>query len=293
MNQLFVIDIGNFRIKWAVADHRRILREHEFATSKFREIRRSKFPRLHLPDHLDGAIISCVVPDALSGVKACLVKLGIHRPIVVSSKLDLGIGLRYPRPQQIGADRLANAIAAVHLYGAPSVVIDFGTAVTFDVISRRKEYIGGVIAPGLSLMTDYLYEKTALLPRVSLKEPSKAIGKDTVAAMRIGGVIGYRGMIRGILRAIRRELGMDFPSHPKKKFSKKPFLHVIATGGDGLFIASKIAEIKHINPQLTIEGLRILYAKILPAAAEGSTSRGAKFILETSRLRKVARKEAS
>ena len=256
-----MVDVGNSRTKWAVSDHQRILKEHEFPTAKFTEIRGRAIPKLDLPDCPRGAIISCVVPAALPGVKACLNKLGISRPLVVSLKLDLGIGVRYSKPHQIGADRLVNAVAAVSLYGAPAVVVDFGTAVTFDVVSAQKEYVGGAIAPGLGVMTDYLYERTALLPRFSLAEPDRAIGKDTVTAMRVGAVIGYRGLIREILAAIRREMN--------SKSSRHPVLRVIATGGHSALIASKIAGIRYINPRLTVEGLRILYNRNAPLGQTG------------------------
>jgi type III pantothenate kinase len=109
----------------------------------------------------------------------------------VSHKITLGVGIDYPKPETIGADRLANAAAAVALYGSPAIVVDFGTAVTFDVISAAGDYAGGVIAPGLNAMTDYLHNRTALLPRVSLREPHRAIGRSTVEAMRSGAIHGY------------------------------------------------------------------------------------------------------
>jgi len=266
MKEFFVVDVGNSRTKWAIADRQRILKEHEFPTAKFTEIRGRKIPKLDLPDHPCGAIISCVVPAALPGVKACLNSLGISHPLVVSPKLNLGIGVRYPKPRQIGADRLVNAVAAVFLYGAPAVVVDFGTAVTFDVISARKEYIGGAIAPGLGAMTEYLYERTALLPHFSPAEPVRAIGKDTVAAMRVGAVIGYRGLVREILSAIRWEL---VGKARVRGSGRNHAIQVIATGGHSALIASKIGEIRHINPQLTIEGLRILYIRNAPASRRG------------------------
>jgi len=119
----------------------------------------------------------------------------------------------------VGADRLANAVALTHLHGAPGIVIDFGTAVTFDIVDASPAYIGGVIAPGLRLMTDYLHERTALLPQVELKEPLAAIGKSTEQAILSGAAIGYRSMVRGILEALRKEMGS-----PDR-------LRVVATGG--------------------------------------------------------------
>ena len=161
-------------------------------------------------------------------------------------KLKLGVAINYPTPQSIGADRLANAAAVAELYGWPAIVIDFGTAVTFDVLSEAGSYIGGVIAPGLEAVTDYLYQRTALLPRVSLKEPRRTVGKSTVEAMRAGAIFGYRGLIREILAQIKAE------QFPRKKVA------TIATGGYARFIASQLREVAVIHPHLTLEGLRIV-----------------------------------
>ena len=257
MRSFFVIDVGNTSTKWGIANSKRILREYEFPTAKFTEGRWNRYPRLNLPKNLSGAIISCVVPKALPAIKAYLTHLGISKLLVVSAKMDLGIGVRYPEPKKIGADRLVNTVAAIALYGAPAIVVDFGTAVTFDVISKKKEYLGGVIAPGLNAMTHYLHERTALLPAISLAEPMSAIGKSTVAAMRVGAVVGYRGLVHEILLAICRE--MKVLPHKRNDSNRKETVEIIATGGHSPLIASKISEIRHINPQLTLHGLRILY----------------------------------
>jgi len=163
----------------------------------------------------------------------------------VGPDLNLGVGIEYPRPQSIGADRLANAASAVAACGAPVIVVDFGTAVTFDIISRHARYVGGVIAPGLEVMTDYLYQRTALLPKIDLLEPVRAIGKSTRAAMLAGAVYGYRGLVKQILVEIKSEMG-------------PPAARVIATGGYAKLIAAKLPEIEKVHPNLTLEGLRII-----------------------------------
>ena len=140
-------------------------------------------------------------------------------------------GLIIPTPKSIGADRLANAAAVAALYGCPAIVVDFGTAVTFDIVSARRNYIGGVIAPGLEAMTNFLYQRTALLPKLSLKEPRRAIGRSTIEAMLSGAVFGYRGLVREILARIRAE------QFPRRK------LHVVATGGYARLIAAQLPEI--------------------------------------------------
>jgi len=141
---------------------------------------------------------------------------------------------------------LANAVAVTELYGFPAIVVDFGTAVTFDIVSGQRKYIGGVIAPGLEAMTNFVYQRTALLPKISLKEPRSVIGKSTIEAMRSGAVIGYRGLVREILARIKAE------QFPRRK------VYVVATGGYARLIAGQLPEIGAIRPHLTLEGLRIV-----------------------------------
>src|SRR5207302_6998944 len=146
------------------------------------------------------AIVVCsVVPNRNKGIRNAA---GKTRIVFLNSKLDLGVGVDYPQPRSIGADRLANAAAVAQLYGSPAIVVDFGTAVTFDVVSARGDYVGGVIAPGLEAMTNFLYQRTALLPKLSLQEPDRAIGKTTRGAMMSGAMFGYRGLVREILLRI-------------------------------------------------------------------------------------------
>jgi len=152
----------------------------------------------------------------------------------------------YPKPNTIGPDRLANAVAVKDRFGAPSVVVDFGTAVTFDVVNRAGNYAGGIIAPGLAAMTEYLHEKTALLPRIRIREVNGTIGKSTEQAMLIGAVHGYRGLVRELIQELKAEL----------RIGKLP---VVATGGYAELIASKIPEITQVDPLITLEGLRIVW----------------------------------
>ena len=189
-------------------------------------------------------VIMCTVVPSKGDLLAQL--LSPTRVVNVTAKTKLGVGIDYPAPRTIGADRLANAAAVAHFYGAPAIAVDFGTAVSFDVISKDKNYVGGVIAPGLEAMTDYLHTRTALLPKISLIEPPTAIGKSTRNAMLAGAVHGYRGLVREILAQITKELGA-----PKK-------LNVVATGGYAELIAAGLPEIKQVHPDLTLEGLRII-----------------------------------
>ncbi len=156
------------------------------------------------------------------------------------------MGIDYPKPDSIGPDRLANAVAARQRFGAPVVVVDFGTAVTFDVVDARGNYVGGIIAPGLAVMTDYLHEKTALLPKIKIREIKSAVGKSTEEAMLVGAVHGYRGLVRELIAELKREL-------------RAKNLPVVATGGYAKLIAAKLPEISAVAPDLTLEGLRLVW----------------------------------
>ena len=158
---------------------------------------------------IDMFVVSSVVPAKNREVRKAARKTKV---LWLGPRLELGVGIDYPAPKSIGADRLANAVAVAALYGWPAIVVDFGTAVTFDIISEQKNYIGGVIAPGLEAMTNFLYQRTALLPKLSLKEPRRTIGKSTIEAMLSGAVFGYRGLVREILGRIKAE------QFPRKKF---------------------------------------------------------------------------
>ena len=183
------------------------------------------------------ATICSVVPKA-ADLLASFLKAHLHR---ISYQSVLPITIDYPKPAQIGADRLANAAAAFQAHGGPAIVIDFGTAVTFDVISEKGAYLGGVIAPGTASLRDYLHTKTALLPAIQLEEPTSAIGRSTEEAMQVGAVVGYRGLIREILSAVKSELKGD-PA-------------VIATGGDAALISSGLDAIQILDPDLTMKGI--------------------------------------
>jgi type III pantothenate kinase len=190
-------------------------------------------------------VVSSVVPAKNSAILKAAGKTDV---IWLDWKLKLGVEIDYPKPRSIGADRLANAAAVTALYGYPAVVVDFGTAVTFDIVSGRRAYIGGVIAPGLEAMTSFLYQRTALLPKLSLREPPRAIGKSTIEAMLSGAVFGYRGLVREILARIK---GEQFPPRGRG-------ICVVATGGYARLIARRLPEIDVVHPNLTLEGLRIV-----------------------------------
>jgi type III pantothenate kinase len=166
----------------------------------------------------------------------------------LTPKTVRGVGIDYPKPKTIGPDRLANAVAARHHFGAPVVVVDFGTAVTFDVVNGEGNYVGGIIAPGLAVMTEYLHTKTALLPNIKIREIDSVIGRSTEQAMLVGAVHGYRGLIRELLLELKHELQSER-------------LPVVATGGYAKLIAAKLPEITAVDPLLTLEGLRLIWQR--------------------------------
>jgi type III pantothenate kinase len=195
---------------------------------------------------LDGVALCSVVPRATPFVCKAVRTIWNLNPLELTPKTLCGVGIDYPKPNSIGPDRLANAVAARHHFGAPVVVLDFGTAVTLDVVNRAGNYAGGIIAPGLAAMTDYLHEKTALLPRIKIREIKTSIGKSTEEAMLVGAVHGYRGLVRELIGELKREL-------------KTKRLPVIATGGYAKLMASKLPEISAVEPNLTLEGLRLTW----------------------------------
>ena len=188
-------------------------------------------------------VVCSVVPKKNRIVKSAA---GKRKVLWVDPRLKLGVGIDYPNSKTIGADRLANAAAVAALYGCPAIVVDFGTAVTFDIVSEHRKYIGGVIAPGLEAMTNFLYQRTALLPKLSLKEPRRAVGRSTIDAMMSGAVFGYRGLVREIIARIKAE-----------QFARRR-VKIVATGGYARLIAAQLPEIQAIHPHLTLEGLRIV-----------------------------------
>jgi len=240
MADYLLIDISNSFTKLAPSTKEKIGKVAKIPTGAVSQVSLEHVTRSW---KFNTAVISSVVPEKAKGLARFLKG---KRVITVGPQTALGVGIEYPNPKSIGADRLANAASAVALYGTPVVVVDFGTAVTFDIISAERKYVGGVIAPGLEVMTDYLYQRTALLPKINLLEPVSAVGKSTRDAMMAGAVFGYRGLVKEILSQIKRELGGGRG------------LKVVATGGYAELIAAKLPELRRVHPTLTIEGLRII-----------------------------------
>ena len=244
---ILLFDIGNTNTHLGLANARRVIKQADVPTEAWLNGGvKDLLLKFVARNAIEGAVLCSVVPKTTPLVHKAVWQLWKVDALELTAKTVRGVGIDYPKPKTIGPDRLANAVAARHHFGAPSVVVDFGTAVTFDVINRAGNYVGGVIAPGLAAMTDYLHEKTALLPRIQIREVNSAIGKSTEHAMLVGAVHGYRGLIHGLLLELKREL-------------KAQRLPVIATGGYAKLIAAKLPEISAVQPDLTLEGLRLTW----------------------------------
>lgn len=249
---IVTIDIGNSNANFGIADREKVLASDSIPTAHLYGDPTLGGGIASVLEHLaegysiEGAAMCSVVPRATAPVVGAVQASFQCRPIELNPSTLRGISIEYPEPETIGQDRLANAIAADCLFGSPVVVVDFGTAVTFDIVDRERRYIGGIIAPGLSALTDYLHEKTALLPRIEFSEPAGIVGKSTAEAMQIGAVTGFRGLVRELLHRLHSHFGVE----------KLP---VVATGGYAELIAGGLEEIDAVFPHLTLEGLRALW----------------------------------
>lgn len=244
---ILLFDIGNTNTHLGLASRQRVVKQTDIPTKAWLDGGiRDALLKFVGRNSIEGAAVCSVVPRTTPLVLKAVWQLWKVDALELVPKTVRGVGIDYPKPKSIGPDRLANAVAARHHFGAPAVVVDFGTAVTFDVINREGNYVGGIIAPGLAAMTDYLHEKTALLPRIKIREVGSAIGKSTEHAMLVGAVHGYRGLIRGLVAELKDEL-------------KAKRLPVVATGGYAKLIASKMKEISAVREDLTLEGLRLTW----------------------------------
>jgi type III pantothenate kinase len=249
---LLAVDIGNTNITIGVFDGSKMKATWRVATGVHRMPDEYASLILHLFEHegiaaskITDTILCSVVPP-LTGVfeEMCRHYLKVS-PILVEAGVKTGVRISMDNPREVGADRIVNAVAAHQLYGGAVIVIDLGTATTFDVVSKEGDYLGGAIAPGIAIATEALFARTAVLPRVELTHPKRAIGRNTVAAMQSGIVFGYAGLIEGIVARIKEELG------GKAK--------VVATGGYAELLARETPAIDEVNPDLTLIGLRLIY----------------------------------
>jgi type III pantothenate kinase len=252
-----LINNNNSRTKFALADRDRLLDSR--ANLATQGLTADLLTKTVATWDYETVVLTSVVPHSAAIIRNAFAS----KPrIEVAHTLNLGVTLDFPDPSTIGADRLANAAAVVALFQeVPAIVVDFGTAVTFDIISANRAYIGGIIAPGLDVMTDYLHQRTALLPKIDLEEPEELIGKSTRSAMLSGAVHGYRGLIKEILARLTENL---CPPTPGGGSPKKPL--IVSTGGYAQLISAKITSIDGVFPDLTLDGMRLIANLNRPAS---------------------------
>lgn len=248
---LLAIDIGNTNITFGIFKGNRLLKRFDIPTQGYSLNKLKKFlGNLDLGD----AIICSVVPAATQIVQRDLKKISGSRVYILGKDTKVPLKNRYRNPNQVGLDRLVNAYVAVKLYPAPLIVVDFGTAVTFDVISKKKEYLGGMILPGLEISLAALFDKTALLPRIKLERPKELIGRDTKNSMLSGVVHGFAALTDDLAERIKEKIGKH--------------ALVIGTGGNIKLIRKYCRQFDKIDRDLTLKGLNLIYRNLLDSAAE-------------------------
>lgn len=252
MSMLLALDIGNTNIVAGVFVGDKVKAFWRIATSIHRTMDEYAIVLLGLFEHkgitpasVKGVVICSVVPPLTDTFDRLVKEYWGISPLIVAAGVKTGVRIQMDNPREVGADRVVNAAAAHHLYGGPLIVIDMGTATTFDAISKDGDYLGGAIAPGLLIAAEALEQRTAMLPRVEIEQPQRAIGKNTVAAMQSGIIFGYAGLIEGIVSRIKKELGGQ--------------AKVIATGGLAQTIAKEASVIDTVNADLTLQGLKLIY----------------------------------
>ncbi|MFC5406846.1 type III pantothenate kinase [Cohnella soli] len=251
---ILVFDVGNTNIVLGLYKGRELTHHWRLSTNRSSTVDEYGILLTNLfqlagvrADQIEGVILSSVVPPIMNTLERLIVKYVGKEPLVVGPGVKTGLNIRYENPREVGADRIVNAVAGIEQYGTPLVIVDFGTATTFDYIDATGAYIGGAIMPGIGISAEALYQRAAKLPRIELAKPKSVIGRNTVAAMQSGIVYGYAGQVDGISRRIAKE------------FNVTP--RIIATGGLAELIAVESETIELVDPLLTLEGLRIIYER--------------------------------
>lgn len=250
---LFVIDVGNTQIAAGIIENEEIKYSWRIRTEKNRTADELGIVFYNFIEHANidisdimGIAISNVVPPLTITLSRMSKKYFHQEPFFVGPGIKTGMPILYDNPKEVGADRIVNAVAAYHKYQKPLVIVDFGTATTFDCVSSKGEYLGGVIIPGIEISLEALSERTAKLPKIELVKPDRVIGKNTVSAIQSGIIFGYAGMVDAICEKIKDEMNVKG-------------IKFLATGGLANVISKETKHIKIVEENLTLEGLRILY----------------------------------
>lgn len=249
---ILVFDVGNTNMVIGVFDqdqlltHWRIRTDNQRTADEYGVIINALFNYHNLQgSNIRAAIISSVVPSLNVELEWMCQRYFNCKPLLVGPGTKTGLAIKYDNPREVGADRVVNAVAAYHKYGGPLIIVDFGTATTFCVVSKAGEYLGGAIAPGIKISTDALVTRASKLPRVELALPKSMIGKNTVMSMQVGIMYGFVGQVEGIINRMKKEIGED--------------IRVIATGGLAALIAGETDSIDEVDEFLTLDGLRLIY----------------------------------